>query len=300
MESIPNDLFTSILSYLPHKSIAALITNTNLDKAIKESAKTNIFWKQRVETLLGRYIEQNPSFAGLRRRVYPGWKIIYNNFIEDFGGKLDLKQDQMGVTHLINEQSSLFGSEALISSSINNHTTVAKILLADERVNPSTEDNSAIRMGSKFGSYKVVKLLLEDDRVNPSADNNFAIKQASRSNHPKVVKLLLEDDRVDPSADNNDSIIQASINGHSEVVKLLLADKRVDPSADDNDAIISASIWGYSEVVKLLMADERVNSSAKNNDAIMQASIFGRSKVVKLLLLDKRVDPSARNNSAIK
>ncbi len=43
MELISSDLFTSILSYLPKESIAALITNTNLDKAIKESAKTNIF-----------------------------------------------------------------------------------------------------------------------------------------------------------------------------------------------------------------------------------------------------------------
>ncbi len=87
MESISSDLFTSILSYLPKESITALVTNTNLDKAIKELAKTNIFWKQRVETLLGRYLEQNPGFAGLSRRIYPNWKLIYDNLIEDLGGK---------------------------------------------------------------------------------------------------------------------------------------------------------------------------------------------------------------------
>ncbi len=123
MESISLDLFTSMLSYLPKESIAALITNTNLDKAIKELAKTNIFWKQRVETLIGKYLDN----------VFSNWKLVHDNLIKDFEENVDLEEDQMGNTHLINEQSSLYGNEALISSSINNHTKVAKLLLADER-----------------------------------------------------------------------------------------------------------------------------------------------------------------------
>ena len=50
---------------------------------------------------------------------------------------------------------------------------------------------------------EVVKLLLTDKRVNPSANNNFAIRWASRNGHTKVVKLLLADERVDPSANDN-------------------------------------------------------------------------------------------------
>jgi hypothetical protein len=45
-----------------------------------------------------------------------------------------------------------------------------------------------------------VKLLLADDRVDPATDNNYAIGLASYSGHLAVVKLLLADERVDPSA----------------------------------------------------------------------------------------------------
>ncbi len=185
MESISSELFTSILSYLPKESIAALITNKNFDEVIKESAKTNIFWKQRVETLIGKYLDN----------VFSNWKLIYDNLIEDFEGKVNLKEAQMGNTHLIHEQSSLFGSKALIASSKKNHTEVVKILLADPRVNPSAEDNDAIKSASTNGHAEVVKLLLDDGRANPSANNNYAIIIASRYNHPEVVKLLLEDER---------------------------------------------------------------------------------------------------------
>ncbi len=105
-------------------------------------------------SLLGRYLNN----------IYPNWKVIYNNIIEDFGGKVDLKEDQMGNTHLINEQSSLFGSKALIASSENGHYEVVKLLLADGRVNPSVDDNKAIIQASKNGNPEVVKILLADER----------------------------------------------------------------------------------------------------------------------------------------
>ncbi len=68
-----------------------------------------------------------------------------------------------------------------------------------------------------------MKHFLVDPRINPSADNNGAIRYASLNGHCKVVKLLLADPRVNPSADDNYAIIQASGNGHTKVVKLLLA-----------------------------------------------------------------------------
>ena len=66
-----------------------------------------------------------------------------------------------------------------------------------------------------------------DEGVDPSAQDNRAIRWASYNGHIEVVKLLLTDKRVDPSADDNIAIRWASENGHTEVVKLLLTDKRV-------------------------------------------------------------------------
>jgi hypothetical protein len=69
--------------------------------------------------------------------------------------------------------------------------------------------------------------LLQDPRVNPSADNNSAIRLASQFGHIAVVDRLLQDPRVDPSADNNSAIYLASQFGHIAVDERLLQDKRI-------------------------------------------------------------------------
>jgi hypothetical protein len=78
-------------------------------------------------------------------------------------------------------------------------------------------------------SLEYIKEALLDQRVNPSDNNNYAIRWASRNGHLEVVKLLLEDPRVNPADEDNDPIRSSSINGHLEVVKLLLEDPRVAP-----------------------------------------------------------------------
>ena len=40
------------------------------------------------------------------------------------------------------------------------------------------------------GHLDVVNRLIEDDRVDPSADDNYAVRQASRNGHTEVVELL--------------------------------------------------------------------------------------------------------------
>ena len=70
-------------------------------------------------------------------------------------------------------------------------------------------------------SYETVKILLQDERADPSADDNFAIRLASENGHTETVKVLLQDERVDPSADDNYAIRWASENGNTEIVELL-------------------------------------------------------------------------------
>ncbi len=188
---------------------------------------------------------------------------------------------------------------AIRSASYHGYTEIVKLLLQDERVDPSAHNNYAIRLASNNGHTEVVKLLLQNKRVDPSAHNNYAIRLASNNGHTEVIKLLLQNKRVDPSADDNYPIELASENGHTEVVKLLLQDKRVDPSDLDNYAIRYASKNGHLEIVRLLLQDKRVNPLADGNCAIQFASENGHTEVVKLLLQDKRVDPSADDNYAI-
>jgi len=102
-------------------------------------------------------------------------------------------------------------------------------------------------------NIELVQLFLKLTDIDPSADDNYAIRIASENGQTDVVKVLLADSRLspdNPSADDNYAICIASSNGHTDVVKVLLADPRVDPSADDNYAIRIASENGHTDVVK--------------------------------------------------
>jgi len=173
-------------------------------------------------------------------------------------------------------------------------------LLQDKKVDPSYNDNWAIRWASEVGHTDIVALLLKDERVDPSGDKNEPILLASQFGHTNVVALLLKDKRVDPSPLDNYALRFASENGHADVVTLLLKDERVDPSADDNYAIGMASENGHIDILALLLTDERVDPSGDDNYAIRLASENGHIDVVALLLKDKRVDPSARDDYAIR
>ena len=82
--------------------------------------------------------------------------------------------------------------------------------------------------------FEIVKMIISNESVDPSAEDNFALVWASEKGYYEIVKLLISDERDDPSSDDNYAIVYASENGHYEIAKLLLSDKRVDPSAGDN------------------------------------------------------------------
>jgi hypothetical protein len=183
---------------------------------------------------------------------------------------------------------------------VQNHTKTLECVLKYSKVTNETLQTFLNKnLKKKWVNKDVISILVKDLRINPSADNNNAIKWAIESGHTEIVKSLLNDPRVDPSAKDNDAIREASQNGHTEIVKLLLNDLRVDPSACNNEAIREASEKGHTEIVKILLNDPRVDPSAQDNHAIREASANGRTEVVKLLLNDPRVDPSAKNNDAI-
>ena len=85
------------------------------------------------------------------------------------------------------------------SRSANGHLAVVERLLQDQRVDPSANNQWAIRWSSKYGRLPVVGRLLQDPRVDPSSDNQFAIRSANENGHVEVVRFLLHNPRVDPS-----------------------------------------------------------------------------------------------------
>jgi hypothetical protein len=98
-------------------------------------------------------------------------------------------------------------------------------------------------------------------RIDPSADNNYAVRFAARESHVAVVDRLLQDERVDPSADDNFTIRFAAEYGRRAVVERLLEDDRVDPSAKENYAVQRAAERGHLAIVDRLLEDDRVDAA---------------------------------------
>ena len=85
-------------------------------------------------------------------------------------------------------------NNALVVASVNGHTEIVRILLADPRVDPAYGGNYAFENACARGHIDVVRLLLP--RINPAADYNCAIELASSNGQVNVVRLLLADPRV--------------------------------------------------------------------------------------------------------
>jgi hypothetical protein len=90
-----------------------------------------------------------------------------------------------------------------------------------------------------YGDLAVVNRLLMGATVDPTADDNDAIRMASCRGQLAVVERLLQDERVDPAAGNNDAIRSASFFGQWAVVERLLTDTRVDAAALHRSRVIN-------------------------------------------------------------
>jgi hypothetical protein len=176
------------------------------------------------------------------------------------------------------------------------YSEAVKILLQCPNINL----DGIIYKAVEYGHLAVVEILLQEDqglshgrlRVDPSSEDNKAIKIASQNNNLEIVDRLLQDQRVDPSSEDNYLIQAASSNGHLKMVNRLLKDQRVDPSANSNWAIQAASSIGHLKMVNRLLEDDRVDPSVKGDDgrdAIKLATELQQEHIIYRLLQDPRV-----------
>ncbi len=236
MDALTFELLSSLISNIEDDAIRQLsITSKNMASVTNKLKDDSIFYKSRVENILGYLIDR--SYTG-------DWKGFYYILIK-------FSNTEYGLNDVFHKASS------------NGNNLAVNVLLADKRVNPSVNTNYAIKVASNRGHTKVVKLLLADPRVDPSTNNSYPIRTASMHGRTELVKLLLANPRIDPSDENNYAIKMASGMGRTEVVKLLLADPRVDPSDNNNQAIQVASERGHIEVMKLLLGSNKIELSTK-------------------------------------
>ena len=83
------------------------------------------------------------------------------------------------------------------------------------------------RVVSKYGYVELAELLLKDYNIDPSTEENLAIRDASKLGHIKIVRLLLKDKRVDASDKFNWSIEWAILNKHYDISHILWKNENV-------------------------------------------------------------------------
>ena len=190
--------------------------------------------------------------------------------------------------------------DALFVAAELGHLGTIEHLFAEATVDPSANDNLALRIAAQNGHYGVVAKLLDDDRVDPASDENSAICTAAEHGHLDVLERLLQYERVDPSANENYPIIEAAENNHLQVVERLLQDPRVNAGADNDHAVRIAASNGHTAIVDRLLQEPSVNPASRDNYSLRVAVQHGHVDTVVRLLQDSRVDPSAANDYAIR
>lgn len=104
---------------------------------------------------------------------------------DEYGGEYESDEDQYDGEYI----EDLDLHETFIQTILRNDIEKVKQFL-QEGIDPSDDDNRAIKEAAEVGHTDIVKLLLTDSRVDPSSDNNIAITRARQGGHTEIVELL--------------------------------------------------------------------------------------------------------------
>jgi len=104
------------------------------------------------------------------------------------------------------------------------------ISLKNLKIDPTTDDNWALRTAARLGHTDIFCELVSDKRTDPTAKKNQAFRFACRFGHLEIVENLLLNCTIDPCAVYSYGPNFAIQNHHVDIVKLLLQDERIDPN----------------------------------------------------------------------
>lgn len=162
------------------------------------------------------------------------------------------------------------------------HAELVKLLLIHPMVNLKIYGVKGIDLATKNGDTQLLKLLLSDEKVNPSPNHIFS--QALTKDDNKVVSILLNDPRL------NLEKATLSAAESADVKALLLLLEKIRHSfkpftLHDSDIMKNAAYLGHYFVVEALLTD----GSVQPYGAIEAAVQGNHHGIVQLLLSDKRV-----------
>ena len=202
---LPKDIMRYLLEFLDDENLVkACMSSPMFSKRICNTA----FWLKKIKDRFPELI--SPEYTG-------------NSYNYRYKGNNTYRAYYNNISQLLNTDDS---NKLFVESALTGRADIIRILIKDKRVDPSYDDNDAIRGASYYGHVEVIKLLLNDGRTDPSSNYNQAIRFASEKGYTEITNLLLNDGRADPSSDYNQAIRYASQKGYTKVMKLLLDDGR--------------------------------------------------------------------------
>ncbi len=139
-----------------------------------------------------------------------------------------------------------------------NKISLVRELIKNPEINPAFDRNWSIRYACHNGFYTIVKILLNDNRTDPTDFLQVCVKYASEHGYSRILKLLLKDKRVDPTDDESYTFLAACSEGHFECVKILLKDGRINPIANNYEAFIKADLNLHKDIVILLSKHKKI------------------------------------------
>ncbi|KAI9333820.1 hypothetical protein BDR26DRAFT_921151 [Obelidium mucronatum] len=194
------------------------------------------------------------------------------------------------------------GNKALQLACYGQHSEIVQILLADPRLT-LTKDEAFSCLESTFLSIsrrgernQVFKFLLADDRVDPSDNNNALLafvldhlenlRNSSRlrnlrdenemvQEYTELLHILLDHPKTDPTYDSYAMIHWAVRNKRRALVKRLLSDPRVVPPSPKDEfkkrcPLIVASGLGLGKAVLMLLTDPSIDPTTNNSECLVE------------------------------
>lgn len=176
------------------------------------------------------------------------------------------------------------------------HTSVVKLLLTNDNIDPSIDNNNAIKIASKKGYTDIVKYLLTTN-INPSVLNNYPIRTSAENNHIDVLKILLSDSRTDATDSYNEAFITSIRLANTDIIKLLLSHLTEKDKLSDlllHEGLLVATENGHTDIVNFLyeLYPSDAGQYLRLNEILCMAVQYSRIEIIKLLLKDYRSDPT--------
>lgn len=150
---------------------------------------------------------------------------------------------------------------------------MVKFLLADPAINPSFNQNEALRTAVMNSDLNLAKLLLRDPRVALCGPNrlNMLIRLAVSNNSVKMVKFILNFPEVDPAGVVEDPTITNA--------------KKLTVNPTTFDIAVSK---GSLKIIRILLADPRINSTYYTGYTIAVALRMNKIGIAEMLLYDEK------------